>query len=754
MAGGRRIEIRGTVQGVGFRPWVYRVARELGVVGRVRNDPRGVTIEAFGDPGVLDRFVARLEGVVPGPAAVHQLEAVAIPGEATGEFVIEHSGAGGQRALSIPPDLATCPECEAEVLDPNDRRFGYAFTNCTHCGPRFTIAEDIPYDRPATTMAGFEMCPRCRAEYEDVGDRRFHAQPNACPVCGPKVSLLDARGAPLAAPFPLLAAAYRLRAGEILAVKGLGGFHLACDATRGDVVSTLRHRKRREQKPFAVMVRDVDAARELARLSAAELALLCSAERPIVLVTRRPGAPVAREVAPDTDLLGVMLPYTPLHHLLLDAVGGPLVMTSANRSDEPICCANDEAIARMAGIVDAFVVHDRPIASRCDDSVAHVVAGAPVVMRRSRGFVPRPIRLGYSVGAPVLALGAQLKNTFCLASGDAAYLGPHIGDLESVEALDYLEESIERMCRMLAIEPEVIAHDLHPDYASTRLARRRPEPIKVGVQHHHAHVVSAIAEHRIAGSAVGVAFDGTGYGTDGTSWGGEIVIADASGYDRLASFRPVRLAGGDTAIREVWRIAVALLEDAYDGDVPPAALALVCSESDAALDVVRRMVRGGFNSPRARGVGRYFDGAGALGLGWSRAGFEGQVAVAWDRAADNRRVDPYPYDIDRSGAFDEIDLRPAIRALAGELIDRGAASVASARFHATLIDATAQIVRAAPALPVVLTGGVFHNARLATGLIDALRDHDVYLHRQVPPGDGGIALGQALIADAVARRST
>jgi hydrogenase maturation protein HypF len=749
---GRRITIRGTVQGVGFRPWVYRVAHEEGIAGRVRNDPRGVTIDAFGNDDALGRFVARLQAGAPAPAAIRELHARAIPGETVDDFVIEASGLSGQRALSIPPDLATCPACEADVLDPDNRRHGYPFTNCTHCGPRYTISTDVPYDRPATTMAVFEMCDDCRREYESVADRRFHAQPNACPVCGPRLWLTGPAVESMPGADPIVEAAALLRGGAIVAIKGLGGFHLACDAARDDVVSILRERKHRYQKPLAVMVRDLERAEALAELGPEESSLLSSPQRPIVLVRRRSGAPVAPQVAPDTDLVGLMLPYTPLHHLLMEAVGRPLVMTSGNMSSEPICRTNREALGRLGDIADAFLLHDRGIAGRCDDSVASVIAGAPTLMRRSRGFVPRPIPLARPVAAPVLAFGAHLKNTFCLATGDLAYLGPHVGDLETLEAVEFLEESIERMCSLLDVRPEVVAHDLHPDYLSTRLARSRAEPIKIGVQHHHAHVVSAMAEHRLTTPVIGVAFDGTGHGTDGTSWGGEIMRADIDGFERLGTFRPIPLAGGDTAIREIWRIAVALLDDAFEGDPPRQSLALV-EAPRGAMAVVREMIAAGLNSPLARGVGRYFDGAGAIGLGRSRSAFEGQVAVAWDRAAADGPASPYPYDIDRTRDIPEIDLRPMVRALVTDRLARVPAAELSARFHSTLISATAALVTPTPALPVVLTGGCFHNARLATGLITALHGREVYLHHEVPPGDGGIALGQALIADATARRS-
>ena len=728
---GRRIAITGTVQGVGFRPFVYRLARELGVGGRVRNDATGVVIEAFAAEPTLETFTAELRAHAPG--RVRDLAWTAIPPEPAIPFEIEASVSAGAPVLSIPPDLTTCAECLAETRDPSARRYGYAFTNCTRCGPRLTIAQGIPYDRPLTTMASFPMCPDCLREYETPADRRFHAQPIACPVCGPRLN------------GTIEATARRILDGEIVAIKGLGGFHLACDATSDLAVARLRGRKRRDQKPFAVMVADLDAARAVADLSRADAALLESDERPITLVQRRDGA-LSEGVSPTTPLVGLILPYTPLHHLLLAAVGRPIVLTSGNLADEPIAKDDDEARRRLAGIADAFLGHDRPIATRCDDSVARVIAGAPVVLRRSRGHVPRPIALRSPVPA-VLACGAQLKNTFCLARGDSAYLGPHVGDLDNLAAFEFFREAVERMERLVHVRPEIIAHDLHPDYLSTRYALERPEAIKIAVQHHHAHVASAMAEHGLTGEVLGLAWDGTGLGTDGTAWGGELLLASYCGFRRLGTFRPVALAGGDQAVRQPWRIAIALLDDAFAGDPPASALARL---DVAARDVrvVRQMIAADLNAPRAHGVGRLFDGFGALGLGRSLAAYEGQVAAAWNHAADAGERGRYPFTIDEG----VVDTRPMVRAAVHDLDAGRGAGIVSARFHGTLIAAGAEMVRAAIAAhgrrPVVLSGGCFANPILAEGLLAELGD--VYLQRAVPSGDGGIALGQALVAAAIA----
>ena len=745
---GLRIEIRGTVQGVGFRPWVYRLAHELGVGGRVHNHARGVTIEAFADAPTLAALVDRLRDP-PSPARVVELATEQIAAETPLDFSIVHSIEGGPRALSIPPELATCADCEREIFDPADRRYHYPFTNCTACGPRFTIATGVPYDRPATTMAPFAMCPACQAEYDDPGDRRFHAQPNACPVCGPRLALWTPSGEPIATSDPIAVVAARLREGAVVAIKGLGGFHLACDASRADAIALLRHRKHREQKPFAVMVADLASADRVAVLTREERALLSAAERPIVLVPRRQDAMLADGLSATAEL-GLMLPYTPLHHLLLRAVDRPLVMTSANPSDEPICATNAEAVARLGTIADLLLVHDREIATRCDDSVARVIAGHPTLLRRSRGYVPRAIALARPVERAVLAVGAQLKNTFCVATGDRAYLGPHIGDLDNPATLDFFEQAVRRMEDILEVRPEVIAHDLHPHYPSTQFARARGGQL-IGVQHHHAHIASAMAEHGLAGPVIGVAYDGTGWGPDGTAWGGEILVATYADYRRLATFRPVALAGGDAAIRAPWRIALALLDDALGEHALP--FPVFDGIPASTITSMRGMLRTGVCAPRARGIGRFFDGIAALCLQRPSAAYEGELAIAWNLAAGDPRA-PYPVAITNG----EVDLRPMVRAIVLELADGVPIAAISASFHATLITATIDRVRAAVGevghLPVVLTGGAFANPLLAEGIRDGLPELDVRLHGEVPSGDGGVALGQALVADAQLRRHT
>ncbi len=749
--------VTGTVQGVGFRPFVYRLAHELGVAGRVRNDAAGVTIEAFGPASALDALVSRLARDRPPPAVIEALTSEPIPAEAVSGFEIVASGGATERRTAIPPDLATCEDCLREIRSSSDRRHGYPFTNCTSCGPRFTIALGAPYDRPRTTMARFRMCPACAKEYGDPLDRRFHAQPNACPACGPRVTLRDAKGAPLADPDPIAAAGRALAEGRIAAVKGIGGYHLACDATSSAAVRALRERKRRDEKPLAVMVKDLEAARALAEIGALEEALLASVERPIVLCRRRDGAPLAPEIAPGSPLVGLLLPYAPLHHLLLAEAGRPLVLTSGNLSEEPIAFEDDDAVSRLGAIADVFLVHDRRIASRCDDSVVRVVAGRPLVLRRARGFVPRPVRVSRRFARPILGVGAQLKNTFCLARGDEATLGPHVGDLDNLETYAAFEAAIARLESFLALRPEVVACDLHPMYLSTRYARERAKALGarlVQVQHHHAHAAAAIAEHGLDGPVLALAWDGTGLGRLGAIWGGELLLAERGRFERLGTLRPVTLAGGDRAIQEPWRIALAALLDAFGDGAPLDRIPLFRAVDANELAVAQRMIAGGVNSPRAHGVGRAFDAAGALALSMPVSRYEGQVAMALDNAAAGPADAAYPFDVAVEGGLDVLDLRPLWRALARDVMHGVSAAAISARFHAALAQGGAELVRGVARRigkrPVVLTGGCFQNARLTEGILAELSGaFEVYPHRQVPPGDGGIALGQAIVADAV-----
>lgn len=753
---GRRIVVRGVVQGVGFRPFVYQLAHRDGVAGRVSNDSTGVTIEAFAEADALDTFVAHLRSEAPPASVVRDIESAAIDVEPVSTFTIAQSAPTDVRNVSIPPELATCDDCLREMFDPADRRYRYPFTNCTNCGPRYSIVRDIPYDRDKTTMASFAMCDDCRSEYENPLDRRFHAQPNACPKCGPSVTATRPDGVPVATDDPIAFVARLLRAQMIAAIKGLGGFHLACDAKSSTAVQRLRERKHRDAKPLAIMVRDLDQAREFALVDETEERLLASVERPIVLLRRREGARLAKEVCGDNPLVGVFLPYTPLHHILLRAVDVPLVMTSGNVSEEPMAYRNSEALASLGEIADVFLFHDRDIETRVDDSVARVIAGRPTLVRRARGYVPRSIQLERSFDAPVLACGAHLKNAICIGSGSSAYLGPHIGDLETVETLRSFEASVEQMKRFIGVDAKVVAYDLHPEYFSTRYALGLDGVETIGVQHHHAHIVAAKTEHGIAGRVIGFAYDGTGYGLDGTSWGGEMMVADEVSFERVASFRAIPLAGGDQAVRQVWRVALAMLDDAFDGRAPLDRIELFRAIPARTVSSIRQMIAGGLNTPRARGVGRYFDAFGAIGLALSEARYEGEVAFLWNMAAAAGHATPYPYALDETSTPWEVDLRSTVRAAVADLLDGVAPSVVSGRFHATVSDLTVVLARLAAVrygdLPVVLSGGCFNNALLAESIIDALSASTrVVMSHDIPPGDGGIALGQAVIADATVR---
>ena len=751
---GLHIEVRGTVQGVGYRPWVFQLAQRMDIRGVVWNDSAGVSIDAFGTSGALDRFVAALTSGTPPPAArVRSVTSAPIPFVAHSAFAIAESIASAERLVSIPADLATCEDCLRELLDPADRRYRYPFINCTNCGPRYSIVREAPYDRASTSMAPFRMCEACRREYESPENRRFHAQPNACPNCGPRLVAMRSRQQEIVTPDPIHVAARAIRAGFTVALKGLGGFHLACDATSPQAVQRLRERKRRERKPLAVMVRDLAQAEELAELTDTERELLTSIERPIVLTRSRSDSLLAAQVSGTIPLTGVFLPYTPLHHLLLRDAGVPLVMTSGNLSDEPMVTANADALEQLRCVADVFLMHDRDIVTRVDDSVARVIDGAPALLRRARGYVPRAIETGRAFSEPILACGAHLKNTFCIAAGSSAFLGPHIGDLESVETLRAYESAIERMKKFAGASPTVLAHDLHPGYFSTRYALAQEGMGTIAVQHHHAHIASAMAEHGLEGPVIGIAYDGTGLGTDGTAWGGEILIARYEDFERFATFRSIPLAGGDQAIRQPWRIALALLDDTFGGEPPLHAMPLFREVPVHAIEAVRRMIQRGFNTTPAHGIGRYFDALGALVLGLADAHYEGEVALRWNMIADDAERGLYPVVIRDGKTPWEIDPRPMVKAAVDDLLAGRSAATISARFHNTIAAATADVARAALVsrgpMPVVLSGGCFQNARLAESVIDALRPAArVVMSREVPAGDGGIALGQAFVADA------
>ncbi len=758
-AGVRRVRVRieGTVQGVGFRPYVFRLARALGLGGFVLNDERGVLVEVEGPPAPIERFLERLPLEAPPLAAVERLAVEPLPMEGGAVFEIVSSERRGEPDAFVSPDTAPCAECLAELFDPAERRYRYPFVNCTNCGPRFTIVRGVPYDRPLTTMGSFQMCARCRAEYEDPLDRRFHAQPIACAGCGPALTLLAPSGRPVhtaEARDIAEAAAKALVGGLILAIKGVGGFHLGCRADDEHAVAALRARKHREEKPFALMVADLEAAGRLAHVGPLERELLLGRERPIVLARRRPDTLLAAAVAPCSPDLGLMLPYSPLHHLLLADTGVPLVMTSANVSDEPIAYEDADALARLGRIADLFLLHDRPIETRTDDSVVRAVSlrgrRRPLMLRRSRGYVPERIELPVPAERHLLACGAELKSTFCLAKGRRAWVGHHIGDLANYETLRSFRQGIERFALLFAIEPVVVAHDLHPEYLSSKHALEREAAQHIGVQHHHAHLAACLAEHGETGPAIGAVYDGTGFGTDGTVWGGELLAGDLAGFERAGHLWPVRMPGGEQAIREPWRMAcVWVTEAAGTGAAVPRTLA-------PRVDSVRWDQIAGLSAadspfaPVTTSMGRLFDAVSALCGLRTHVTYEGQAAFELEAAADLGEPGAYPFPV-RGG---RLDARETVMAVLGD-VGRGVPTATiSARFHNGLAHATAAACADAAGRhgteTVVLSGGVFQNrlllertAALITGA--GLR---LLVPERLPPNDGGISFGQAAVAAA------
>ncbi|HEY7274340.1 MAG TPA: carbamoyltransferase HypF [Trebonia sp.] len=747
------VRVEGIVQGVGFRPFVYALATRLGLAGLVGNDLDGVFAEVEGPPSAVTEFLAALERDAPPLARVDRVTATPMTPTGTSSFQIVASESAGRHATLIAADTATCADCLRELNDPADRRFRYPFINCTNCGPRFTIVRDVPYDRPLTTMAGFPMCDECAAEYHDPANRRFHAQPTCCADCGPRLTLLDRAGKPHDTAVDL--AADLLRQGAIVAVKGLGGYHLAADAASAAAVATLRARKHREDKPFAVMVADLAAARRLGLVDDAEAALLTSQARPIVLLARRPDADVAASTAPGNRHLGIMLPYTPLHHLLLASVGRPLVLTSGNVSDEPIAYRDEDALDRLGGIADAFLTHDRAIHIRTDDSVARAFSGRPALIRRSRGYVPEPVTVrGASFMGfprPVLACGAELKNTFCLAKDNRAFVSHHIGDLENAETLRSFTEGIEHFARLFDVTPQVVAYDLHPEYLSTKYALGLDGVDLAGVQHHHAHIASCLADNGAEGPVIGVAFDGTGYGTDGTIWGGEFLIASLADFRRAGHLAQVPMPGGAAAVRQPWRMAAAYLDELAGLD---AASLPVAQRNAGRWDTIVAMARRKVNAPLTSSAGRLFDAAAAILGVRDEITYEGQAAIELEQLADPAETGAYPARIAATGA--------AFRASGADLIaaavqDLGAGvprEVTAARFHnglaALIIDGCELLRERHDLRTVALSGGVFQNLLLLGRTVADLeaRGFTVLTHSRVPCNDGGISLGQAVVAAA------
>ncbi len=751
----RHIFVKGVVQGVGFRPFVYSLAQGRSLKGWVNNSSEGVHIEVEGTPKSIEQFTRDISLKAPPRARIVDLQIEDLPWVGFGDFVIRESLEEPGKFQLISPDIATCAACRQEIFDPRDRRFRYPFTNCTNCGPRFTIIEDIPYDRPKTTMARFRMCPECRREYEDPGDRRFHAQPNACPVCGPRLRLCDPKGNALEAEDPLSSAIHLLKEGQILALKGLGGFLLACDAGNASAVEKLRERKHRPDKPFAVMLPDMDAVKEHCDLSGGERELLLSPESPIVLLTWKRSSSIAPNVAPLQKYLGIMLPYTPLHHLLMKESGIPLVMTSGNLSEEPIARDNEEALSRLGAIADAFLLHDRDIYVQYDDSVMAVMSGRPTVLRRARGLAPFPIRLPFPA-RPVLACGAELKNTFCLTRDEYAFISQHIGDLENLETLQHFQNTLDLYRRMFRVDPEIVAYDLHPEYLSTKYALQFPGK-KVGVQHHFAHLVACLAESGEEGPAIGVTFDGLGYGTDGKLWGGEFLVGDYCCFSRIAHLEYVPMPGGAAAIRHPWRMALGLVYTLLGRERIMSQLPLFTpsgeDSSEEKIRVILQQLDRRVNAPLTSSCGRLFDAVSAL-LGLCPSiSFEGQAAMELEMIADPEEEGSYQFFTQGEGDQRIIRLGTLIDGVLQDLDKRVPPARIAGRFHRTIVNMAVHVCKEIRAgggpQKVALTGGVFQNRLLSERLKSALEKSGfkVLTHHQVPCNDGGLSLGQAVIAN-------
>jgi len=758
----RSVLVTGVVQGVGFRPFVYRLATEEHLVGHIGNDTDGVTIEIEGPPPRISSFLERLQSELPPLARIDAISVSELDPKLDTSFLIVSSQVKGQVSTGIPADAATCADCLRELFDPADRRYRYPFLNCTNCGPRFTITRRIPYDRPQTSMAKFAMCPSCQAEYDDPLNRRFHAQPNACWQCGPQVWLESPDGSRLDSADPIQTAIDRLLSGEVVAIKGIGGFHLSVDATSDSAVIRLRNRKHRYGKPLAVMVRDLDAAHSLCLLTAVEESLLQTSARPIVLARARAQNGIAPSVAPGVPWLGIYLPYAPLQHLLFtDARVKALVMTSANLSEEPIAIDNDEARARLGAIADVFLMHDREILQRCDDSVASVVDGVPQLIRRARGYVPLGIPLPFDT-PPLLAVGGHLKNVFTLARGRHAYQSQHLGDLENLTSLEFFKESLDHLTRTFEIEPEHVVHDLHPGYLSTTWARQwaseRNLPL-ISVQHHHAHIAACMAEHALEGPVIGLSLDGTGYGSDGRIWGGEVLLARLDRFDQFAHLEYAPMPGGEAAIHEPWRMAFGHLVHA---GVPLDEAKSLVGATDAECRLLARMIERGINTPGTSSLGRLFDAVAAVVLSRRQVDYEAQAAIELEGVCVDETDAPAYATEYISGDWTrrrpgQIRVASLWRDVVTDLHSGVEKPRMAARFHAAIaaafVHAAASAREATDVTQVVLSGGCMHNRRLARLLSQGLEaaGFSVFQQRNVSPGDGGLSYGQAVVGAAILR---
>jgi hydrogenase maturation protein HypF len=744
------IKVTGIVQGIGFRPFIYNLAQKHLVRGWVLNNEKGVLIDAESEDGNLDRFIQDIPKLAPPLAQIESFDVKYLEPLGYPAFEIRKSEEAQEKFVLISPDVATCDQCLSELFSPQNFRFRYPFINCTLCGPRFTIIKDIPYDRNKTTMLPFTMCPVCQKEYEAPADRRFHAQPNACSDCGPSLRLTDREEKEIPGDAIEMTLDLLVR-GFIVAIKGLGGIHLACDAKNQDAVSTLRSRKYREDKPFAVMCRDIDEAKEHCEIDEEEERLLLGVERPIVIMRKKNNCTIADAVAPYQNALGVMLPYSPLHHLMLNGPLKTLVMTSGNVSDEPIAYKNEEAICRLRKIADGFLFHNREIHMRCDDSVTRAFDGKPYILRRSRGYVPFPIKLAFPIEM-ILACGGELKNTFCLTRGPYAFMSHHIGDLENLETLSSFEEGIEHFKRLFYIEPKVVAYDLHPDYLSTQYALSVPNIQKVGIQHHHAHIVSAMAENGVEGDVIGVALDGTGFGSDGNIWGGEFIRANLRDFDRLVHLKNVPMPGGSMAIKEPWRMAMVYLVEAFGEEAYNLRIDLMKRVALQKREILKRMIEKKINTPWTSSMGRLFDAISSILSVRDEVHYEGQAAIELEMIADLEVKEEYPFHLQKEERPMVIDPKEIVRGVVRDLVEGVLPSKISRKFHraiARIVVETCDVIRCEEKLNrVVLSGGVFQNMSLLSLVKDDLErlGFETYTHHLVPTNDGGISLGQAVIA--------
>lgn len=741
----KKINVQGIVQGVGFRPFIFNLTKAHKLSGFVSNTSQGVMIEAEGTTDIITQFINDIKLKAPPLAVITDIQSSDIPTTRIAGFNIIKSDNNDNISTLISPDVAVCDDCLHELFDPKDRRYQYPFINCTNCGPRYTIIDNIPYDRPYTSMKDFKMCTDCQAEYDDPTNRRFHAQPNACPKCGPKVQLFDSEQNLQYAEDPIIAIREKLKEGRIVAIKGLGGFHLAVDATNNDSVLKLRKLKGRDEKPFALMVKDLNVSQQYCSISNDEEQVLQSFTAPILLLKKMSNCNIADSVAPRNDYLGVMLPYTPLHHLLFAEMETPLVMTSANLSEEPICIDNEEAFNRLKGITDYFLIHDRDIYLRSDDSVAIYLANKMRYLRRSRGIIPKPVFIK-STGLPVLAVGGELKNTVCLLKDDKAFISQHIGDLENIEAYNFFKLTIGHLQRIFDVQPKLIVHDMHPQYLSTQWAKEQSEHQLLPVQHHHAHLAACMAENQLTEPVIGIIMDGTGYGTDSTIWGGEILIGDCSHFDRFAHFEQMPLPGGDAAIKSPWRTAISYLYKTFDSSIPNLPF---MDEHD--IQPIIEMTKKNINSPITSSCGRLFDAVAAMSSGRQTIHYEAQAAIELMQAFESTNVRPFSFMIEQNINHKEILLQPIIRSVVRSIQNNESFSKISSRFHTTLIKIFVEIAKDARGETgindIALSGGVFQNMVLFEHTILALEkaSFKVYTHSQVPTNDGGISLGQAMI---------